>query len=211
MFPFDFAGTLLGTNDNGKGPVVVGGVNISFPEEWNREYTSNNYHQMSVLTKENFTTYRPQYMVNSWRKHRQLKEIISLCLDFGIKGGYAHGAPPLAQGQKGSMFIFAGPDIKYDRRTIAILEHAVPHLHMALSRLIGIRSLVNDKIVLSEREKEILNWLKKGKTSWDVSAILGISQNTVNFHVYNVMRKLGACNRPQAVAVATHMGIILPG
>ncbi len=68
-------------------------------------------------------------------------------------------------------------------------------------------SIINNS-VLSKREKEILNWLKKGKTSWDISVILGISQNTVNFHVYNIMRKLGIVNRPQAVAVATHLGLI---
>jgi len=41
-----------------------------------------------------------------------------------------------------------------------------------------------------------------------MSVILRISESTVNFHVYNIMQKLGAINRPQAVAVATHLGLI---
>ncbi len=37
LFPFDFAAALLGFNDDGKGPVILHGLNISFPEEWRRE------------------------------------------------------------------------------------------------------------------------------------------------------------------------------
>jgi LuxR family quorum-sensing system transcriptional regulator SolR len=41
-----------------------------------------------------------------------------------------------------------------------------------------------------------------------MSVILGISESTVNFHVYNIMQKLGATNRPQTVAVAARLGLI---
>lgn len=64
------------------------------------------------------------------------------------------------------------------------------------------------KTVLSAREKEVLNWLKQGKSSWDVSVILDISERTVNYHVYNIMRKLEAVNRPQALAAAARLGLI---
>jgi len=53
-----------------------------------------------------------------------------------------------------------------------------------------------------------LNWLKQGKSSWDMSVILSISERKVNYHVYNIMEKLGAINRPQAVSIALHLGLI---
>lgn len=59
--------------------------------------------------------------------------------------------------------------------------------------------------LLSPREKEVLGWLRMGKTSWDVSKILRISERTVNYHVNNIMRKLGVVNRTQAVSVATNL------
>ncbi len=62
--------------------------------------------------------------------------------------------------------------------------------------------------VISKREKQVLGWLKLGKSSWDISVILGISERTVYFHVSNIMKKLGASNRPQAVAIATRLGLI---
>jgi DNA-binding CsgD family transcriptional regulator len=68
--------------------------------------------------------------------------------------------------------------------------------------------LHDNNFELSLREKEVLDWLKQGKSSWDISVILGISERTVNFHVYKIMQKLGVTNRPQAVAVAAHYGLI---
>jgi DNA-binding NarL/FixJ family response regulator len=62
--------------------------------------------------------------------------------------------------------------------------------------------------VLSNREKEVLKWLKEGKRSWDISRILQISRNTVNFHIKNLFKKLNVVNRTQAVSEAMRQGII---
>ncbi|MBI5664678.1 MAG: helix-turn-helix transcriptional regulator [Nitrospirae bacterium] len=61
---------------------------------------------------------------------------------------------------------------------------------------------------LSKREIEVLTWSKRGKSSWEISAILNISERTVNFHVNNVMQKLNTVSRTQAVAVAIERGLI---
>ncbi len=61
---------------------------------------------------------------------------------------------------------------------------------------------------LSPREKEILKWLKAGKSSWDISIILDITERTVNFHINNVKQKLNAVSRAQAVAIAMGLGLI---
>ena len=63
-------------------------------------------------------------------------------------------------------------------------------------------------VALSTVEKDILQLIMQGKSSWDISVIIGISERTVNYHVYKVMEKLEAINRPQAVAVALRLGLI---
>ena len=62
--------------------------------------------------------------------------------------------------------------------------------------------------MLLPREKEVLNWIKRGKSTWDVSLILGISDNTVKYHIKNIFKKLDAVNRIQAVATAVQEGLI---
>jgi DNA-binding CsgD family transcriptional regulator len=61
---------------------------------------------------------------------------------------------------------------------------------------------------LSPREREVLKWLSLGKTSWDISVILRISERTVNYHVSNIMKKLDVTNRLQAVSEAVNLEII---
>ncbi|WP_085034668.1 helix-turn-helix transcriptional regulator [Ensifer aridi] len=61
---------------------------------------------------------------------------------------------------------------------------------------------------LSPREKECILWVARGKSSWDIGIILGISENTVNFHVKNVMRKLNVNTRTVAAIKAVNFGII---
>jgi DNA-binding CsgD family transcriptional regulator len=61
---------------------------------------------------------------------------------------------------------------------------------------------MTDRPFLSPRELEVLKWLKLGKTSWDISVILNISERTVNYHVNNIVQKLGVSSRLQAVSEA---------
>lgn len=211
LFPFDFAHAMLGCHDDRKRIVIDYAVNISFPEKWISEFVARDYMQVAVVVKDNFVNYGLHHWPDSKKRLNEKKEVLSLFSDFNMSEGYSHGSRPLLAEQHGSMFCFSGPSIEYNRRSEAILELVGPHLHLALSGIARNSRPGMRNIRLSTREKEVLNWLKQGKSSWDMSVILGISERTVNYHIYNVMEKLGAVNRPQAVAVATHMGIISPG
>ncbi|MET4323480.1 DNA-binding CsgD family transcriptional regulator [Bradyrhizobium sp. RT5a] len=53
-------------------------------------------------------------------------------------------------------------------------------------------------VVLSAREKQCLRWVEEGKSSWEIGVILRVSENTVNFHLKNAMRKLEVTTRSHA-------------
>jgi DNA-binding NarL/FixJ family response regulator len=61
---------------------------------------------------------------------------------------------------------------------------------------------------LSDREYEVLSLMAKGKNNKAIAAELNITENTVKFHVTNVMIKLGASDRTHAVVNALQQGII---
>ncbi|MFK7992834.1 MAG: substrate-binding domain-containing protein [Granulosicoccus sp.] len=63
-------------------------------------------------------------------------------------------------------------------------------------------------IALTQREVECLTWTARGKTSWEISVILGFSESTATFHLRNAGVKLKASNRANAVAKAMHLGLI---
>ncbi|ALK09318.1 LuxR family transcriptional regulator [Blastochloris viridis] len=62
--------------------------------------------------------------------------------------------------------------------------------------------------LLSEREREVLQWTAAGKTAWETSCILGISERTVNYHITTAARRLQAVSRTHAVARAIALGEI---
>lgn len=66
---------------------------------------------------------------------------------------------------------------------------------------LDVRELQADPIhSLSRRERAMLETLSKGLTNRELSAELGISTNTVKFHLSNLYEKLSVRNRAQAIA-----------
>ena len=61
---------------------------------------------------------------------------------------------------------------------------------------------------LSPRESASLHWSAIGKTSWETSLILEVSEHTVNFHLKNACRKLGVRTRRAAVVAALQRGLL---
>ena len=61
---------------------------------------------------------------------------------------------------------------------------------------------------LTPREREVLELLAKGLQNKEIAAVLHIGERTVKFHVSALMRKLGAGNRTEAVALAAQQGLI---
>jgi LuxR family transcriptional regulator, quorum-sensing system regulator BjaR1 len=61
---------------------------------------------------------------------------------------------------------------------------------------------------LTAREIEVLRWVANGKSAWEIGEILHITKRTVDEHVQTAVRKLGAVNRTNAVALALRDGII---
>jgi DNA-binding NarL/FixJ family response regulator len=61
---------------------------------------------------------------------------------------------------------------------------------------------------LTEREREVLGLIAQGLPGKQIARTLNISERTVKFHTASVLRKLGAENRAQAVALATGRGLL---
>ena len=65
--------------------------------------------------------------------------------------------------------------------------------------------------MLTGREREILLWAREGKSNLQIGEVLGISALTVKNHIQKILRKLGARNRAQAVALAMTQALLQPG
>ncbi len=61
-------------------------------------------------------------------------------------------------------------------------------------------------MALTEREREVLLLVARGKTNREIAAGLVISEETVKTHVGSILSKLGLPNRAQAALVALRRG-----
>ncbi len=73
---------------------------------------------------------------------------------------------------------------------------------------IAVRATPRARPVLSEREREVLEWTACGKTAEEIGHILDLSVRTVNYHVNTLVLKLKCCNKTAAVVRAALLGML---
>jgi transcriptional regulator EpsA len=146
----------------------------------------------------------------------------SLLSKAGIEQLMVHGVSrPQRPDELESLFMFSNqvrPWSDTDRRC---LEMILPQLHSAYLRaqsvendLTGVATgalLVNGRehpTPITERERQILGWVREGKSNQEIGKLLCISALTVKNHVQKILRKLNAANRAQAVARAMSLRLI---
>jgi NarL family two-component system response regulator LiaR len=78
----------------------------------------------------------------------------------------------------------------------------------AIQALVGAEDDEMPRQELSAREKEILVLMADGLKNAAIAQQMYISEATVRFHVGNILRKLGAANRAQAVRIAIERRLI---
>lgn len=138
---------------------------------------------------------------------RQVKKLLELSADYGLKRGLAYATRPMPQSNEASYICVETGREPFSNAHSEALRFALPHLHELLRRL---HQKAPEEMTspLSGRELEVMQWLKEGKTAWEVGAILAISERTVKFHIANSYTKLNVTNRSQAIARAMRLNLI---
>lgn len=80
------------------------------------------------------------------------------------------------------------------------------YFHSHILRLNGHDTF--ETLLISARELDCLKWTAAGKTAWEASKILGISERTVIFHLNAARKKLDCATTTQAVAKAVATQLI---
>jgi len=179
--------------------------NISYPVEFIEVYKSRRYHLTDRVWKAALETLRPVHWQTEKSRFGPWPSFF-LSSDYGMNDGWAVCIAD-AQSDKFTMF-FAGKTKPsgHDARACRIIEYVIPFYALACARISGTPS--KPPCRLTKKETEVLNWIKEGKSSWEISCILNCSKRVVDFHVVNIKTKLDAVSRAQCVAKAIDAGFI---
>ncbi|WP_178087803.1 helix-turn-helix transcriptional regulator [Methylacidimicrobium cyclopophantes] len=174
-----------------------------YPEEWLRRYFCQGYSRIDPVLQ----SYAASFQIVSWSpllqkvQSKRSRAFVREATDFGMEYGLTCGLYEAGTSQA-TLFSFSGKELEQEIRHQTVLHHLVPHLSGAIIRASGIPANPARVDGLSLRELEVLRWMKEGKSNWEVSRILRVSEATVKFHVKNILGKLHASNRSHAVALA---------
>lgn len=100
------------------------------------------------------------------------------------------------------------PEEWSDKKPAILREFQVlgSYFHQHILRIYGHDA--SRQILISARELDCLKWMAAGKTAWEASVILGISERTVRFHLNAAREKLNCITTTQAVAKAVAQQLI---
>jgi transcriptional regulator EpsA len=148
-----------------------------------------------------------------------------------LRAGYerllVHGVSrPARPAEIESFFVFGLPQSAPNEYATLALSMLLPYLHTTYLRVqsqeremtgssaasgSGYAATPARGTAITEREREILRHVREGMSNQQIGDALTISSLTVKNHVQKILRKLGAANRAQAVAMAMTMNLLGAG
>jgi DNA-binding CsgD family transcriptional regulator len=188
----------------------------SYQNEWRARYLAEGYMSIDpvVIHCASHSTPISWEQTTSQEKESEIiRRFMGEARDFGLQSGASF---PVHSAQ-GEFAMFSVASDKDAAQAKSKIQEALPfahlftaHLHEAVRKIAEQHVLPLKRIQLTNREQECLLWAAEGKTTWETSHILGISERTIVFHLKNVTTKLNVVNRQHAVARAVSLGLITP-
>jgi LuxR family transcriptional regulator, quorum-sensing system regulator CviR len=178
---------------------------ICYPEGYMELYMKKKFYSKDGVLFEFFSNLSPVHWLSAGKGSTSSYPVSVHANDFNMHDGWTHGTLDI-NNLDSIVFYFGAEKYMLDVRAKIILEYIIPFFSEAYKRITATPN--NSSARLADKEIEVLNWIKEGKSSWDISMIQGVSKRTVEFHVSNIKKKLGVCSRPQAVAVGLQLGLI---
>ena len=127
----------------------------------------------------------------------------------GMHSSLLHGISD-KRGHHDCLYVIFSSRDAFNDSTLSAMEMLLPYLDTALRRVAPLVRPCREPLLsdvsdgedfgLSEREVEIMGWVREGKTNAEIGSILCISSYTVKNHLHQIFRKLDVYNRMQAVS-----------
>jgi transcriptional regulator EpsA len=149
-------------------------------------------------------------------------DVSGLLLQAQVEQLLAHGlCRPGRPDDIESLFLLASPGREVDDASGQAMGWLMPYIHITYQRVFeneremarqssGASGAAARGQLITKREAELLHWVREGMSNQQIAEQLHISALTVKNHIQKILKKLGAANRTQAVAMAISHKLLQP-
>lgn len=180
-----------------------------YPVDWARHYLAKDYAQIDPIL---------ELMPAAWGPVRWdsiagegITAAQRLLLSEAADAGLRHGLSIPVRGPGRDLFVVSLAAPKMGARD---LDQLAPYLQLCSLQFFGAIDVLvrrgEKRVRFGPRERECLLWSAQGKSAWEISVILGLSENTVRYYLKTCLHKLGTTNKVIGVVKAIKLGLIDP-
>jgi len=190
---------------------LVHHVTSTYPPLWRQLYDERQYAALDPTVRHCQASTEPMV----WHEQIFFDADCMTLLEEAQSYGVSHGisvAVHERSGRKSMLSLARDKSLWHDpgekNRLTAYARVLSSSMHVMATRLIFPEIGQPETPALTTQETQCLQWFAHGKTPWEIGEIMKISEATTAFYLENAMKKLGAVNRLQALAIAMDRGIV---
>jgi LuxR family transcriptional regulator, quorum-sensing system regulator BjaR1 len=172
-----------------------------WPAEWSRLYLENNYALEDPVALHCFRSLAPfEWQDAPYDPITQpaAKAVMEGAIEFRMLNGLSVPIHTMSGFQAvvsmGGQHIDVSADAKRALHLMSIYAHA--------KAVDVVQPATGAQRLLTNRERDILSWTAAGKSAWDISRILGISEHTIKQHLSAIQAKFNTPNKTASVVAA---------
>ncbi|MCU7934302.1 MAG: LuxR C-terminal-related transcriptional regulator [Candidatus Thiodiazotropha sp. (ex Dulcina madagascariensis)] len=185
-------------------------ASVNITDEYKKHYVSNNLSQIDSILKYSNSVRIPITWNTALNSKYRNMEFESFLNDINFKHGLAYSFKSSFQSYASYLAFESKTYDCLDIQCIAI-SYLLPFFHEIINSEKCEKDTTSkpekECCEITPREKEVLQWVMEGKTNWEISIILSISEGTVRYHITKILRKLNATNCSHAIAKALKYNI----
>lgn len=183
----------------------------TWPEEWQEHWVEKKLWHVDPIVHANLVRTEPFEWKDIFQiSSREGRQVFYEARAFGLADGFTvpshHLSGPI------NTVTVVGEKLDWSPKERAMMHLLSLYFVGTLKRLMseGRNPDEDPSPKFTPREIQVINYIASGKTSSEVSDILSISENTVNFHMKRILTKLDCHTRTQAVVEAYRRGYLRP-
>ena len=180
---------------------------VTYPVEWQAEYRKTFAEQKDPVMQAGLSEILPF----DWRQIRErvpeADQVLGLAREYSL-GKQGLSIPIRGHGGARALFSVTGDYNEKEWRDVKreFMRDFVTLAHFFHKRVSG--EIADKDPVLSERERDILQFCAMGLTAYEISDRLDVTVSTIKYHLNQLRYKMNVINTTHAVAMALNLGLI---